>query len=525
MTRGERPGRAIVSIWFPNFAIDRWTRIVSRRGEAALADAPTVLVTEGAHGPRIDAANPPAAAIGARAGARLTDARMLDPAIVAVPSDHMGDDATLEKMALAAQRWGPWSAPDRPDAILLDATGSAHLFDGEAAMLAEIEARYAAQGYDARSAIAPTAGAAWALSHYGAAHTVLLDPHAIAAALAPLPVAALRLDDDLIVLLTRLGLKTIGDILSVPRAGLARRFRNRRSADANPLMRIDQLTGRLPEPLVPIIADPPAQADRRLMEPLRHSDLVKRVIGDLAGDLARTLEAKRQGARRLLLLLWRVDGGAIDRRVELASPSRDPAHIAALFDERLDDIDAGLGIDQARLVAIWAEPLVPGQARLDGESEGEGDISRLVDRLVTRLGPQAVRAPRAQASHLPERAQRWTAVETAIGGTAPALQLDLGFHHRPLKLLDRAEAITVIYATPEGLPRRFRWRGGLHDIVRVEGPERIAPEWWRERSSARLRDYYRIEDESGRRYWIYRHGLIGDGRGGIPDWYLHGLFA
>ncbi len=126
-----------------------------------------MLVTEGAHGPRIDAANPPAAAIGARAGARLTDARMLDPGIVAVPSDHMGDDATLEKMALAAQRWGPWSAPDRPDAILLDATGSAHLFDGEAAMLAEIEARYAAQGYDARSAIAPTAGAAWALSHYG----------------------------------------------------------------------------------------------------------------------------------------------------------------------------------------------------------------------------------------------------------------------------------------------------------------------------------------------------------------------
>ncbi len=196
-------------------------------------------------------------------------------------------------------------------------------------------------------------------------------------------------------LLTRLGLKSIGDILSVPRAGLARRFRNRRSADANPLMRIDQLTGRLPEPLVPIVADPPAQADRRLMEPLRHSDLVKRVIADLAGDLARTLEAKRQGARRLLLLLWRVDGGAIDRRVELASPSRDPAHIAALFDERLDDIDAGLGIDQARLVAIWAEPLVHGQARLDGESVGgsEGDIARLVDRLVTRLGPQAVRSP------------------------------------------------------------------------------------------------------------------------------------
>lgn len=480
------------------------------------------MVTEGAHGPRIDAANPSATAVGARAGARLTDARMLDPGLNAVPSDHMGDDATLEKMALAAQRWGPWSAPDRPDAILLDATGSAHLFGGEAAMLVEVEARYGAQGYDARTAIAPTAGAAWALSHYGAAQTVLLDPAAIPAALAPLPVAALRLDDDLLVLLARLGLKSIGDILAVPRAGLARRFRNRRSAEANPLMRIDQLTGRLPEPLVPIIADPPAQADRRLMDPLRHTDLLKRVIADLATDLARTLEAKRQGARRLLLLLWRIDGGVIDRRVELASPSRDAAHIAALFDERLGDIDAGLGIDQARLVAIWAEPLVHGQTRFDGGNEQGTDIARLVDRLVTRLGAPAVRRPRAQASHLPERAQRWAAVDAAA---APALQLDLGFHQRPLKLLDKAEAITVIYATPEGLPRRFRWRSELHDIVRVEGPERLAPEWWRERSSARLRDYYRIEDESGRRYWIYRQGLIGDGRGGLPDWYLHGLFA
>lgn len=446
---------------------------------------------------------------------------MLAPALVAVPSDHMGDDTTLAKMALAAQRWGPWSAPDRPDAIMLDATGAAHLAGGEAAMLAEIEQRYAAQGYQARTALAPTAGAAWALSHYGPDQFVLLDPAAIPSALAMLPVAALRLDDDLLVLLTQLGLKTVGDIARVPRESLARRFRNRRSADANPLMRLDQLTGRLTEPMVPIIEDPPAQADRRLMEPLRHTEPLKRVIADLALDLSRTLEAKRRGARRLLLLLWRVDGGAIDRRVELASPSRDPVHIAALFDERLDDIDAGLGIDQARLIAIWAETLGQNQVRLDGEQSHDTDLDRLIDRLVTRLGAPAVRRPQPTASHMPERAQRWRSASV----DPPELQFDLGFHQRPLKLLDRAEPITVIYATPEGMPRRFRWRGGLHDIVRVEGPERIAPEWWRERSAARLRDYYRIEDEGGRRYWIYRGGLIGDGRGGIPDWYLHGLFA
>ena len=96
---------------------------------------------------------------------------------------------------------------------------------------------------------------------------------------------------------------------------------------------------------------------------------------------------------------------------------------------------------------------------------------------------------------------------------------------RPQRLLDHPEAIGVIYATPEGLPRRFTWRRGEHDIARVEGPERIAPEWWREKASARLRDYYRVEDASGRRFWIYREGLAGDGRGGAPEWYLHGLFG
>jgi protein ImuB len=138
-----------------------------------------------------------------------------------------------------------------------------------------------------------------------------------------------------------------------------------------------------------------------------------------------------------------------------------------------------------------------------------------------RLGEKAVRRPVLHASHVPERAQRWQpALEPE-----PASQGELAFHQRPLKLLDRAEQIAVLYATPDGFPRRFRWRGQVHEVVRVEGPERIAPEWWREKSTVRLRDYYRIEDGEGRRYWIYRLGLTGDGRGGPPEWFLHGLCA
>ena len=481
---------------------------------------PAVLVTETAHGPVIDAANPLAVAAGARGGMRLADARMLAPGLVAHASDHEANHRTIEKMTLAVQRWGPWSMTDGSDALLLDATASAHLFGGEAALLADIEGRFAGEGYAARAAMAPTAAAAWALSHYGPAQAVLAEKEAIARALAPLPAAALRLNDDTQLLLNRLGLKRIGDLLAVPRESLARRFRNRRSSESNPLTRLDQLLGATHEPLVPLIDNPPPYAERRLLEPLLHLDLVLQVVGDLAVDLCRTMEAAKLGARRLALRLWRVDGEHAERSVELAAPSRDPIHLGRLFAERLDGIDPGFGFDQARLTAIWAESLTQGQDSLDAPQTIGTPLPMLIDRLVTRLGRSAVTRPVARASHLPERAQ--AGVEASAD---PPAYTDPHLRPRPLKLLDRPEGIMVIYATPEGLPRRFRWRGGMHDIVRVEGPERIAPEWWRERSSARLRDYYRIEDEGGRRFWIFRHGLIGDGRGGVPDWYLHGLFA
>ena len=176
----------------------------------------------------------------------------------------------------------------------------------------------------------------------------------------------------------------------------------------------------------------------------------------------------------------------------------------------------------ARLVARWAEPLDLAQADLEASAQQHGtSLAACVDRLAARLGPQAVRRPVPHASHVPERAQRW---QPPLEPEASS-QGQLAFHARPLKLLDSPESIAVLYATPDGYPQRFRWRGQVHEVARVEGPERIAPEWWRERGSARLRDYYRIEDDTGRRYWIYRYGIAGDGRGGVPEWFLQGLYA
>ncbi|MBT8388856.1 MAG: DNA polymerase Y family protein, partial [Altererythrobacter sp.] len=272
----------------------------------------------------------------------------------------------------------------------------------------------------------------------------------------------------------------------------------------------------------PVIPQNVPLVERRLMEPIRHRSLLDQVMRDLAADMARELEGKGEGARRLELGMWRVDGEVVIRPLELSASTRDPAHICRLFAAKLDDVDAGFGIELLRLRASWAEPLALDQRDIESAAEEQGtSLNACVDRLTVRLGKQAVQRPVPHASHMPERAQRWQAPLEP----QPVTQGELAFHQRPLKLLDRPERISVLYASPDGHPRSFRWRGSVREVTRVEGPERIAPEWWRERSTARLRDYYRIEDGEGRRYWIYRHGISGDGRGDLPLWYLHGLYA
>ena len=511
-----------MAIWCTDMAIDRWRLAEGCACGEGVDAAPLALIEDTAHGPRIAAANAAARAEGAMPPMRLADARTLCPALAVRPADPAGDLAFLEGLALWAQRWGPWSALDPPDGLLIDTTGVAHLFGGERALIADVLDLLEKRGLTARAALAPTAGAAWALAHFGPPAAILPPEADPRIRLADLPVTALRLDADVILLLRRLGLKRLGDLDGLARENLARRFRNTRSAAANPLLRLDQLFGLRPEPLLPVVGVPAPLVQRRLMEPIRHRPLLDQVVADLADDMARLLEGQAQGARRLELGMWKVDGDVLVRHLEMAAATRDPAHLCRLFATRLDDLDAGFGIELVRLRASWTEPLLLAQVDLDAAAERHGtSLAACIDRLTVRLGAQAVRRPVPQASHLPERAQRWQPPLADL----PSSQEELRFHHRPLKILDKPESVSVIYETPDGLPRRFRWRGEVHEIARAEGPERIAPEWWRERSTVRLRDYYRIEDATGRRYWLYRHGVIGDGRGGAPEWFIQGLFA
>ena len=505
-----------MSIWLPRLAINRWQRQAGANADALA----TVLTTDGAHGPRITAVNDAAVRAGAVTGQRLVDARALSPDIVNFAADTDGDRKTLERLTLWSQRWGPWSMMDGNDAILLDVTGATHLCGGALSLLDDIERRFGARGFQVRPAMGATAGAAWALSHYGRRHDIADGDNPLLT-LGSLPVAALRLEPDILTLLRRLGLKRINDLHAVPRESLARRFRNHRNPQTNPMIRLDQLLGKIPEPMVPIHRIDPPHVSRRLAEPILHRMLLDQIVCDLADDMVRELEAQRLGSRRLELRAYRVDGDVAVRLLELASATRDAVHIFRLFGAKLDDVDAGFGIDQVDLISTWSEPLALAQASLEGDHVKGTTLPQMLDRIAACLGPDAVRRPMIRPSHIPERSIQWVRAQDHLS----PYQGQLHFHDRPLKLLERAEPIMVIYATPEGVPRQFRWRGAQHVITRSEGPERLAPEWWRERSTVRLRDYYRIESERGARYWIYRNGVAGDGRGSAPEWFLHGMFA
>jgi protein ImuB len=503
----------VCSIWLPQLAIERWAK-----SSDSPPDAPVVLTIEGTHGLIIHAVTRAAAGRGARTGARLTDARALDPALIAVPADPAGDNVLVQKLARWAQRWSPLVEVDG-DGLRLDVSGVAHLFGGERGLAKDAQRRFERIGLTARIAIAPTAAAAWALARYS---PCICSAGETETKLAPLHISALRFDSETVRTLERLGLKTIGALVAMPRLALARRFRG----GENVVDALDRMLGRKPEPLTAAPSDPPPRAALRLEEPATHPEAAAQALERLIPGLVRQLEERHFGARRLTLTGFRVDGSIALACVTTTIPSRDPKHLQRLLIDKAAALDPEFGFDAFALTADGTEDLAAAQDSLVEEPSGERELARLVDRLTVKLGAGAVRRPQAFASHLPERASGWvSAVSASLQAKPSGRPMAREELKRPQRLLDRPEAIDVIYATPEGMPWRFVWRRAVHDIARVEGPERIAPEWWRQPSASRLRDYYRVEDGEGRRYWIYREGLIGDGRGGLPTWFMHGLFG
>ena len=507
-------GRRFLSLDLPRLAIER-----RLRASGAAEDALLALAVPGAHGPLIHAATRAAQEAGAAPGQRIVDARGICPGLRVEEADQRGDAQALERLVLWARRWCPWTAADGPSALVMDVTGSAHLWGGEAGLLGEVEERLAGLGLAARLAIAPTRGAAWALARF-AGPRALCAPGAIEAMTGALPVQALRLSSGTTLTLRRLGLPTIGALLAVPRVPLARRFA-RGAPDDSPLLRLDQLLGRLPEPLHCPDDPPRFLARASLSEPVQDPTPL---LPPLAAELCAMLEARGAGARRVILSVFRSDGAVSSAEAATSRATRDPVHLVRLFDGRLERLDPGFGFDHVTLGALVAEALPAGQPGLGGTADPGEDLARLVDRIGARFGPRALQRSQPQESHMPERSEVLVPV-LLTGASGPPAWTTRPQASQPLRLFDPPEQVRVVYAVPEGPPAQFVWRRLTHRVVRFSGPERTAPEWWRERPGTRLRDYYRVEDQDGRRFWLFREGLLGDGRGGEPRWFVHGAFA
>ncbi|MEO7178955.1 MAG: DUF6504 family protein [Allosphingosinicella sp.] len=506
----------------------------------------------------IAAASPEARALGLHPGMAVSQARALVPGLDIRDEDPAADAEILHRLALfAARRWTPRAAVSPPDGLFLDLSGVAHLFGGEEKMCRRIVAFCQRAGFAARIAVAGTPGAAHALARFGpgAICPTICSVNGEPEALAPLPLAALRVEAPVLAAARRLGLETIGDLLPLPRGPLQRRF------GKTLLARLDLALGRSGEPIEPVVPEEAPCAILRFAEPIATAEAIAGALGLLMDRLIATLGEAGLAARTLALLCDRVDGKVERIVIGTARATRDGAHLLRLLAMKIERIEPGFGLDAMRLVAGRVEPLAPEQpslrgaqrrgnpasgagaagvgrcelppavrsraggtaglptlrcARNDGE---EADLAMLVDRLAGRLGPRRLYRATAVESDVPER---------SVARIGPLDSASLWPKWpRPVRLLSPPERVeNVVALLPDLPPRRFTWRGRAYRVARADGPERIHGEWWKRSAEAEgVRDYFQVEDEEGARFWLYRRGDGVDQRTGDLSWFLHGVFG
>jgi protein ImuB len=507
--------RRLLAVVLPRLATDRLAR-----AEPALAAQPLALWARQGNRRVLVAVNP-VAARHVLPGLPLADATAMLPALLTREATPAEDAALLQTLARWATRYTPLAATDGTDALLLDISGCAHFFappdaspdaspeQAEGALLHDATQRLGRMGFAASAAVAGTAAAALALAR-ALRHGAWVAPGQEFAAIAALPLALLGLEPALLQRLEGFGLASIGALAAQPRGALARR------AGPEALAALDEALGHAPRPIRPLRPASAFSAAENFAEPILTAPAIGAALDRLMQQLCAHLAAQGQGARRVTLACFRTDGGVARIGIGTSAASRDWEHLARLLRPRIENLDPGLGIDRMVLAADAVEPLGANQSAFSegvaARGEQRAELARLLDRLQGRLAPRALHRLAPRASHLPERA---LALADALEAPPPVATPARLF--RPVRLFTPPEPISVVSLLPDGPPRRFRWKGGVVGVARVEGPERIAPEWWRDPPDTPTRDYWRVEAEEGPRYWLYREAPT--------RWFLHGLFA
>lgn len=478
--------------------------------KAELRDVPFVLAAPERGRMVVKAANCIAEKNGITAGMVVADAKALFPTLQILDDKPELPAKLLNALAEWCLRYTPAIAVDMPDGLLLDMTGCAHLWGGEKEYLKEIVLKLRTSGYDVRAAIADTIGTAWAVARFGRV-TPLINAGEQAAALATLPPTALRLEPTIVQRLEKLGLYTIGSFMHMPREVLRRRF------GTLLLKRLDQALGTEDELIIPVQLPEPFQERLPCLTPVRTAKGIEMALESLLEKLSKRLAAEGKGLRTCILKCFRVDNNIQQISISTGRASRHTAHLCKLFEIKIATLRPDLGFELFLLEASVVEDLSAEQEAL-WNSNGDHDdpaVAELLDRLVIKVGAGTIRRYLPDEHYWPERSVKLAFSLQEKPTTDWRTDLP-----RPIHLLPQPESITVTVPIPDYPPMLFHYGGKLHKVKRADGPERIEQEWWIEEGL--YRDYYCVEDENGRRYWLFRLGHYDSGE---PKWFLHGFFA
>jgi protein ImuB len=496
--------RRILALWFPRLPTDRLQR------RANIQDAPPlVLVAKVDNAVRLSAVDRKATSLGLTIGQPLANARAMLPNLKVVATNDPADLKLLTRIADWCDRFTPFVALDGPRRLLLDVTGVTHLFGGEQAMLIHIRNSLEAKGFALRCALAGTAVAARALARYRDGAIVACGQEE--QAMRPLPVQALNLDGLTLHALRSAGLKTVQQVASRKRSELMVRL------GPPTLIVLDEALGKTAKPISPRRPPPDYWQEKNFAEPIATEDVIHNTLNALAIAVAKILERHGKGARQLEATFFRADGAVRRIVIEMGAATRDPAIIDRLFREKLsalsDPLDPGFGFDLIRLSAACVERIYLDALDLNALTDERTEINFLIDRLATRFGDDRILIYQPRDTNIPEEA--WIKVPAQHAQPSKLLWKKTrkvrDAPRRPLRLFTTAKPIDF-------RTKYFVWRKAHRFMGQCEGPERIAMEWWRHETPQLGRDYFRVEDNEGRRYWIYRQGTQ-------PQWFLHGVFA
>jgi protein ImuB len=493
-----------MAIWFRHLVTD-W--LMLRKPQ--LRELPFVCVAPERNRIVITAANYLAEAAGIYAGMASADAKALCMNLEIMDAIPGKEAKLLRQLGLWCIRYSPIVVVDLPDGLLLDISGCTHLWGGEREYLKEIVLKLRSQGYDTRAAIADTAGAAWAVARFGKV-SPLVKSHEQAQALLPLSPAALRLDPLILDRLQKLGLRSIGSFIQMPKRELRRRFGEML------LLRLGQALGTAEEVLTPLV--PPIPYTERLpcLEPIRTAPGIEIAIQNLLETLCLRLQSEGKGLRKAVLKCYRVDGKMVQTGISTNRGSHSVSHLCKLFALQVAQIEPALGIELFLLEAPKVEDVDLIQEKLWAGKPGLADtaLAELLDRIAIKVGPERIRRYLPSENYWPERS-----IRPAVSLSENPATTWRNDRPRPIRLLPRPEAIEVMALLPDYPPKVFTHNGKRHVVTKADGPERIEREWWQDKGVHR--DYYAVEDEQGQRYWLFRLGHFDT----APEWFLHGFFA